>query len=101
MVAEEIEVKFDAKYPDKVNPQKVYPDKLMGPHKEIYVTETLVQTWRMYPCSVCGQRTGWRDISQGVSVCICGEECTLGLAKQMAELEVEREQRSEEPDGKP
>lgn len=103
MAAKEVEVKFDAKYPDKVNPQKVYPDKLMGPHKEIYVTESLVQTWRMYPCSMCGERTGWRDLSENVSVCVCSEECMKALAQQMVESldEREREQQNEEPHGEP
>jgi hypothetical protein len=67
-------MKFDEKYPDKVNPQKVYPDKLMGPHKEIWVTESLVQTWRSYPC-LCGTRTGWRSVGEGYSTAVCSDEC--------------------------
>lgn len=86
MVAEEVKVKFE-----KVYPQATKPPSLMGPNKDIYVTETLVQTWRLYPCSMCGERTGWRDISQNVSICVCSEECLLALARQGAELLLEQE----------
>jgi hypothetical protein len=68
-------VKFDEKYPDKVSAVQVYPGNLMGPHKEVWVTETLCQSWRMYPCVVCGKRTGWRDASEGVTSPMCSEEC--------------------------
>lgn len=68
-------MKFDVKYPDKVKPTQVYPGNLMGPHKDVWVTETLCQTWRMYPCVVCGVRTGWRDFTAGCSAPLCSEEC--------------------------
>lgn len=76
---------------EKLYPQAAKPPSLMGPNKDIYITETLVQTWRLYTCSMCKDRTGWRDISQGVSVCVCSEECLKALALQMAEMLMEKE----------
>lgn len=80
-------MKFDLKYPDKANAQKVYPDKLMGPHPEIWVTDTFAQTWRMYPCSICGARTGWRTIGEGYSAAVCSDECLAQVEKNAKEAE--------------
>jgi hypothetical protein len=79
-------MKFDLKYPDKANAQKVYPDKLMGPHEEVWISENFAQTWRMYPCSVCGARTGWREVGADYSVPLCSEECAAEFARVEPEL---------------
>lgn len=68
-------MKFDLKYPDKVDPKQVYPNKLMGPHPEIWVTENLGQTWYRRPCVVCRTLTGWRTVGEGYSSPICSDEC--------------------------
>lgn len=65
-------MKFDAKYPDKTNAQKLYPDKLLGPHPEIQVTLLISQSWRVYPCFVCHTLTGWRY--ELMTPC-CSDEC--------------------------
>lgn len=64
-------MKFDKKYPDKTDPRKLWPDKLMGPHREISVTLLITQTWRIYACHVCDALTGWR---YETTPC-CSEEC--------------------------
>lgn len=77
-------MKFEKKYPHAAKPPSI-----MGPHKEIWVTPTLGQTWRLYPCTMCRNVTGWREISQGCSINVCSEECLLALAKRMAEAMLE------------
>ena len=93
-------VKFDEKYPDKKNPQKLWPDRLMGPHPEVWVNDALVQTWRMYPCSICKAYTGWREMSQGVPITLCSEECLQALVQRMIESAKEAHE-PEAPDAMP
>lgn len=78
-------MKFDKKYPDKVNAQKLFPDKLMGPHKEIAVTALLTQSWRVYPCAVCRAPTGWRFTIDDLPAAACSEECVDELKKNSEE----------------
>lgn len=73
-------MKFNDKFPDKVNPQKVYPERLMGPHPEIEVEPGLIQSWRIYPCT-CGAPTGWRNVlaDDFPPAPCCSEECMVEL----------------------
>ena len=96
MASKENGVKFEKKYPHAVKPPTI-----MGPHKEIWVTETLGQTWRLYPCSMCKELTGWREVSQGCSINICSEECLLALAQQMAEMQLEEQEEKLDAESKP
>jgi hypothetical protein len=92
--AKENGVKFDAKYPDKASAQKLYPEKLMGPHKEVEVTSEVTQSWRVYPCSICGVPTGWRwglpnaDFPASPA---CSEECVAELKLNAVDLDLPSE----------
>jgi hypothetical protein len=75
-------MKFDEKYPDKTNAQKLNPEKLMGPHKEVEVTSEITQSWRIYPCLNCGSLTGWRfgfPSDSFPAAPACSEECVEAL----------------------
>lgn len=74
-------MKFDAKYPDKANAAKLFPDKLMGPHKEIVVSSEVTQSWRVYPCSACRTPTGWRYCTSEYTSPACSEECVAELKR--------------------
>lgn len=81
-------MKFNDKFPDKVNPQKVYPERLMGPHPKIEVEPGLIQSWRIYPCT-CGAPTGWRNVlaDDFPPAPCCSEECRLQQKADHAEAE--------------
>lgn len=86
-------MKFDAKYPDKTNAQKLNPEKLMGPHKEVEVTSEISQSWRIYPCARCGSLTGWRfslPSDDFPAAPACSEEC-------VEELKSARREAAEDP----
>jgi hypothetical protein len=75
-------MKFDAKYPDKTNAQKLFPEKLIGPHKEVEVTSEITQSWRVYPCGVCRSPTGWRfnaPKADHPATPACSEECVSAM----------------------
>ena len=75
-------MKFDTKYPDKTNAQKLYPEKLMGPHPSVEVTAEISQSWRIFPCCVCRTPTGWRYSAPNAdypSAPACSEECVAEM----------------------
>lgn len=80
-------MKFDEKYPDKTSAQKLNPDKLMGPHKEVEVTSEITQSWRVYPCSSCRAPTSWRystPTADYPASPACSEECVETLKANAA-----------------
>jgi hypothetical protein len=81
-------MKFNDKFPDKVHPQKVYPERLMGPHPEIEVEPGLIQSWRIYPCT-CGTPTGWRNVlaDDFPPTPCCSEECQAQQRQNLVECE--------------
>lgn len=71
-------------FPDLSSAQKVYPDRLMGPHNPIYAEPHIMQSWRMSFCTVCKASTTWRYVDPDdpldateirVMAPICGPEC--------------------------
>lgn len=71
-------MKFNQKYPEQADAVKVFPEKMIGPHAPLQVTDTLQQSWRSYPCVGCGTPTSWRDLSDGIPTPVCSEECAGG-----------------------
>ena len=80
-------MKFDEKYPGVTNPQKLFPDKLLGPHREIEVSPELTQSWRVYSCVVCRAPTGWRYTGDGSTAPCCSEECMATMKQNDTEAE--------------
>lgn len=79
-------MKFNLKYPDKISASKLFPDKLMGPHPEIHVTDEVTQTWRNFPCAICRAITSWQYFGPDYTVPACSEECVVELKKNAEEL---------------
>lgn len=81
-------MKFNDKFPDKTNAQKLFPERMMGPHPEVRADEKIVQTWRVYPCSACKTRTSW--CFELADDCppphCCSEECQAKILADNATL---------------
>lgn len=73
-------MKFDSKHPDKVNPQKLWPDRLMGPHPEVAVSVLIRQSWRTFACIACHQPTSWRVNLGDCHAPACSEECAAQVS---------------------
>lgn len=73
-------MKFNEKYPDKTNPQKLHPNRLMGPYEELSLTPTLRQSWRTALCIVCQHPTSWRVVVEKVHAPSCSEECAAQIS---------------------
>ena len=82
-------MKFNDKHPELTNPQRVYPERPMGPHPEIEVEPGVIQSWRIYPCGVCKAPTGWRSVLYDdiPPACCCSEECMIELKACQLSLE--------------
>lgn len=71
-------MKFDTKYPVAATIKAAFPDRLMGPHEYVWAEMfgDTFQSWRNYPCTVCGAITGWRvELADCPPAAICSEEC--------------------------
>lgn len=62
----------------------------MGPNADVYISETLAQTWRLYSCFICHEVTGWRSIIDNSPSNICSEECLAKSIEQTEEIKAER-----------
>lgn len=78
-------MKFNEKYPELRK-----PPTLMGPNKDVDVTPELSQTWRLFPCFICKEVTGWRLILDNTPSNICSEECEAEDRRINEEIQTEK-----------
>jgi len=68
-------LKFGDRYPWARSVQAAHPESLMGPHPEMVLTPEVSQTFRLFPCCICNELTGFRVSAEGTETPCCSEEC--------------------------
>lgn len=77
-------MKFDDLYP-----QHKKTPTLMGPNNDVWVTDSLAQTWRRYSCFICKEMATYVLLLDNSPSHICSEECMARAIEQNDENRAE------------